>query len=270
MSTRRARSGRSRCSTTPGGCGSMSPPRSRSPATRPGRSQTRPGSRGSIWASSTRTRWPGPAARGCWCRGGRSAPSTGCTWPTARPAARAVARRAPRPGQKGSRRWRHYRRRQRLAEARHRRRVRQAQHEAATTVIAWAVDRRVGTLAVGDPRGVLKLKRGTAAQPAHPRLAHRPPDRRPERQSRGRRDQPDPGGRAWHLLHLPRLPLPDPQAARAGPGLPGLPVHRPPRPLRGGQYRRPTRRRDHAGQPAGRRHAPPRRGAPAWCRPLAT
>jgi putative transposase len=68
--------------------------------------------------------------------------------------------RAPKPGQKGSRRWRHYRRRQRLAEARHRRRVRQAQHEAAKTVITWAVDRRVGTLAVGDPRGVLKLKAG--------------------------------------------------------------------------------------------------------------
>jgi transposase len=73
---------------------------------------------------------------------------------------RAVARRAPRPGQQGSRRWRHYRRRQRLAEARHRRRVRQAQHEAATTVIAWAVARRIGTLAVGDPRGVLSIKAG--------------------------------------------------------------------------------------------------------------
>src|SRR6478672_10997651 len=73
---------------------------------------------------------------------------------------RAVARRAPKPGQKGSRRWRHYRRRQRLAEARHRRRVRQAQHEAARTVIAWAVDRRVGTPAVGDPRGVLNIRAG--------------------------------------------------------------------------------------------------------------
>jgi putative transposase len=73
---------------------------------------------------------------------------------------RAVARRASKPGQNGSRRWRHYRRRQRLAEARHRRRVRQAQHEAAKTVIAWAVTRRVGTLAVGDPRGVLNLDAG--------------------------------------------------------------------------------------------------------------
>jgi IS605 OrfB family transposase len=74
--------------------------------------------------------------------------------------ARAVARRAPKPGQKGSRRWRHHRRCQRLAEARHRRRVRQAQHEAAKAVIGWAVARRVGTLAVGDPRGVLSIKAG--------------------------------------------------------------------------------------------------------------
>jgi putative transposase len=73
---------------------------------------------------------------------------------------KAVARRAPRPGQRGSRRWRHFRRRQRLAEARHRRRVRQAQHEAAKAVIGWAVTRRIGTLAVGDPRGVLSIKAG--------------------------------------------------------------------------------------------------------------
>jgi transposase len=70
---------------------------------------------------------------------------------------RAVARRAPKPGQRGSRRWRQYRRRQRVVEARHARRVRQAQHEAAAAVIGWAVARRVGTLAVGDPRGVLDL-----------------------------------------------------------------------------------------------------------------
>ncbi len=74
--------------------------------------------------------------------------------------AHAVAHRAPMPGQRGSRRWRHYRRRQRLAEARHRRRVRQAQHEAAKAVIAWAVARQVGTLAVGDPRGVLDVPAG--------------------------------------------------------------------------------------------------------------
>ncbi|WP_329263066.1 transposase [Actinoallomurus sp. NBC_01490] len=73
---------------------------------------------------------------------------------------RAMARKAPKPGQAGSRRWRKYRARQRKAEARHRRRVRQAQHEAAKTVVDWAVARRIGTLVVGDPRGVLTLKAG--------------------------------------------------------------------------------------------------------------
>ena len=73
---------------------------------------------------------------------------------------RAAARRAPRPGRRGSRRWRRHKRRQRTAEARHLRRVRQAQHEAAKTVVSWAVEHRVGTLAVGDPRGVLNLDAG--------------------------------------------------------------------------------------------------------------
>ena len=73
---------------------------------------------------------------------------------------RAVARRAPKPGQRGSRRWRQHRRRQRIVEARHRRRVRQAQHEAARAVTSWAVARRIGTLAVGDPRGVLGIDAG--------------------------------------------------------------------------------------------------------------
>jgi transposase len=87
---------------------------------------------------------------------------------------RAVAKRAPKPGQAGSRRWRKYRARQRKLENRHKRRVRQAQHEAAKTVIDWAVRRRVGTLKIGDPRGVLSVKAGRR-QPAPPRgesLAH--------------------------------------------------------------------------------------------------
>jgi putative transposase len=73
---------------------------------------------------------------------------------------RAISGRAPKPGQRGSRRWRAYRRRQRLVEARHRRRVRQAQHEAAKAVVGWAVAHRIGTLAVGDPRGVLTVPAG--------------------------------------------------------------------------------------------------------------
>jgi IS605 OrfB family transposase len=73
---------------------------------------------------------------------------------------RAAARRAPKTGQQGSRRWRRDKRKQRQVETRHLRRVRQAQHEAAKTVVAWAVEQRAGTLAVGDPRGVLNLKAG--------------------------------------------------------------------------------------------------------------
>jgi len=71
-----------------------------------------------------------------------------------------AAARAPKPGQRGSRRWRQHRRSEKKASTRHARRVRQAQHEAAKQVISWAVGNRVGTLVVGDPRGVLDLKAG--------------------------------------------------------------------------------------------------------------
>jgi putative transposase len=62
--------------------------------------------------------------------------------------ARAVAHRAPKPGQRGSRRWRHYRRRQRLTEARHQRPPRDVTHAAAPITAAPA-----GPLAgTGPPR----------------------------------------------------------------------------------------------------------------------
>jgi len=73
---------------------------------------------------------------------------------------RATAARAPTPGQRGSRRWRKTRARAGVVEGRHRRRVRQAQHEAAKAVVAWALAHRVGTLTVGDLRGVLDLPAG--------------------------------------------------------------------------------------------------------------
>ena len=60
----------------------------------------------------------------------------------------------PRPGQRGSRRWRQLRAKQRRAEAANQRRVRQAHHEAARTLIDWAIAQRVGTLVVGDPHGI--------------------------------------------------------------------------------------------------------------------
>jgi len=73
-----------------------------------------------------------------------------------------VARRAPKPGQHGSRRWRRHRVRVRQVEARHRRRVHQAHHEAAKQVIAFAVQQRVGTLLVGDPKGITGQDAGRA------------------------------------------------------------------------------------------------------------
>ena len=74
--------------------------------------------------------------------------------------ARATARRSPAPGQAGSRRWKKTRARQRQQEARHRRRVRQAQHEAAVEVIDWCLAHQVGTVTIGDPRGVLTVRAG--------------------------------------------------------------------------------------------------------------
>ncbi len=74
--------------------------------------------------------------------------------------ARAVARRAPTKGQRGSRRWRKYRSRTRTLEDRHRRRVAQATHEGAKAVVEFAVENRIGTLVVGDPRGLLNQDSG--------------------------------------------------------------------------------------------------------------
>lgn len=62
--------------------------------------------------------------------------------------------KTPRRGQRGSRRWRKLRAAQRAAEGRHRRRVRLAHHQAAKGVVAWALERRVGTLAIGDLAGI--------------------------------------------------------------------------------------------------------------------
>jgi hypothetical protein len=116
-----------------------------------------------VMCGRARWTWPGgggrPAARR-WratrtCTGNWPQPGRGRS-----ESSMASARRAPRPGQKGSRRWRQTRARQRQQEAARRRRVTRAHHEAAAAVIAWSVASRVGTLKVGDPRGVLDLAAG--------------------------------------------------------------------------------------------------------------
>jgi IS605 OrfB family transposase len=73
---------------------------------------------------------------------------------------RALASRAPKRGQAGSRRWRQYRARTRRLEGRHRRRVAQATHEAARAAVDFAVKEHIGTLVVGDPRGLLAKDAG--------------------------------------------------------------------------------------------------------------
>ncbi|WP_255472583.1 transposase [Micromonospora sp. MP36] len=135
---------------------------------------------------------------------------------------RSVSQRAPKPGQKGSRRWRKYRRRARLVEGRHKRRVRQAQHEAARQVVSWAVQQRVGVLHVGDPRSVLDTDAGrrhnlllrqwqigrlmqVLEDKGHPGRHHRPPRQRTR-----------------HLLHLPRLSTTGTETPRPDPDLPAL------------------------------------------------
>ncbi|MEA2587634.1 MAG: putative transposase [Actinomycetota bacterium] len=67
---------------------------------------------------------------------------------------RKAAGKAPSTGQKGSRRWRRHQASRRREEARHRRRVRQAHHEAAKGVVSWLVEHNVGTVVVGDPKGI--------------------------------------------------------------------------------------------------------------------
>jgi IS605 OrfB family transposase len=73
-----------------------------------------------------------------------------------------AARRAPKRGQRGSRRWRRHRARLRRVEARHRRRIHHAQHQAAKQVTAFAIYHKVGTLVVGDPKGITSQDAGRA------------------------------------------------------------------------------------------------------------
>ena len=73
---------------------------------------------------------------------------------------RRMAPKQPSRGQQGSRRWRQLRTTQRRAESAHQRRVRQAHHEAARTLVAWAIRQQVGTLLVGDPKGITNRDAG--------------------------------------------------------------------------------------------------------------
>lgn len=62
--------------------------------------------------------------------------------------------RANRPRQQGSRRWRKIASRQRIQEARNRRRIRQADQRAANLVAEFCVDQRAAAVVVGHPENI--------------------------------------------------------------------------------------------------------------------
>src|SRR5260370_22147331 len=95
--------------------------------------------------------------------------------------AQKAAAKAPSKGQRGSRRWRRYRAVRKRAEARHRRRVRQAHHEAAKSVVAWLVEHEVGTVVVGDPKGITTRAWRAPPEPGASQLAAHPPASLPVR-----------------------------------------------------------------------------------------
>jgi IS605 OrfB family transposase len=75
--------------------------------------------------------------------------------------AKKMGRKAPRrKGEVGSRRWRTLIARQRAAERKHRRKLRQAHHEAARELVLWASRRGVGTLVVGHPKDIHERNAG--------------------------------------------------------------------------------------------------------------
>jgi hypothetical protein len=116
---------------------------------------------------------------------------------------RALATRAPKRGQAGSRRWRKYRTRTRKLEGRHSRRVAQATHEAARVVVDFAVKERIGTLVV--PEGSFEERRRQAPEPGRAQLATRTADRHPRRQGRVGRHRRGTGRRTRDQFDLPKV-----------------------------------------------------------------
>lgn len=74
--------------------------------------------------------------------------------------AKKLGKKAPKKGERGSRRWRKLRRSKAKAEAQHKRRIRQAHHKAAKDVVEWAVERKISTLVMGDLKGITSRQSG--------------------------------------------------------------------------------------------------------------
>jgi hypothetical protein len=116
-----------------------------------------------------------------------------------------AARRVPGRGQQGSRRWRRYRYKLRQTEARHRRRVHQAHHQAQAggRVRPSATSRRP---ARRRPERNNRSQRRPGAESEAASMASRPPHAGAMRQEQAGGHHRVPRGRARHILHLSGLP----------------------------------------------------------------
>ena len=209
-----------------------------------------------------------PKGRGCWCPGGRSGPNAASTCATAKaaPAPPPPAPRNPGSAARGGG-------------------ASTAQREKAgpgtcggsgrpstkrETVISWAVEHRVGTLAVGDPRGVLHLKAGR-------HHAQRTRDWRIGHLIRALADKAEAAGITVHLADERGTSSTCPRCARRVPKPAGRNfscphcgqgghrnLSRPPASPPGPLARQHPRRPQWAGD-----HAPSRRNPPARCAPRA-
>jgi putative transposase len=112
-------------------------------------------------------------------------------------------------------------------------------------VIAWVIQQRAGTVAVGDPRGVLALAAGR-------RHNRRVRDWRVGHLITAPADKAEQAGIAVVLVDERGTSSTCPKCLKRVPKPAGriftcrIAVQRPPRPGRGGSHRRPRRRRDHA------------------------
>ena len=158
-----------------------------SPRIQNGEVRIRAGSPGSTLGHPPVCRRRTGRASCCSCRGGRSAPSAVSTSTTPRPARRAVARRAPKPGQRGSRRWRQHRRTPACRRGPAPSSGAASPARSAKTVIGWAVARTVSDAGRRPPARRPQPRRRATAQPACPRLADRALHTRPARQGQAAR-----------------------------------------------------------------------------------
>ena len=173
-----------------------------------------------------------------------------------------TARRAPKPGQHGSRRWRRYRATPTRVES----------PPPPPGPPSPPPGGQPGRRLRGPPsdRGAGRRRPHRHHRPRHrsraqseaAAMAPHPPTPGLAGQGRTGRNRRSPRGRARHLLHLPSLPAAGPQAIWPPIPLPRLYVPGASRPCRCREHRRPPRRRNHQRGSSDAGRAPPSRHRP--------